>query len=99
MMIFISLINMNESKQEEAFRSLDEILKNPPEGVSIQGCYFLLGEYDALLMFNAPSPNAALKLAAKMTLFGKIKTLTAVPFSESKEDLEGIYWYKKLDSI
>ncbi|MHA1144839.1 MAG: GYD domain-containing protein [Candidatus Helarchaeota archaeon] len=98
-MIFISLINMNESKQEEAFKSLDEIQKHPPEGVNIKGLYFLLGEYDALLMFEAPTPNAALKLAAKMTLFGSIKTLTAVPFSDSKDDLEGIYWYKKLDNI
>ena len=90
---------MNKSKQEDAFKSLSEIQNNPPETVNIKGLYFLLGEYDACLIFEAPSPNIALKLAAKMTLFGKIKTLTAIPFSESKEDLEGIYWYKKADLI
>lgn len=98
-MIYISLINMNQDKQEEAFKFFEEIQKKPPENVNVKGIYFLLGEYDACLIYDAPTPTVALKLAAKITLFGRIKTLTAVPFSESKDELEGIYWYKRLDTI
>lgn len=98
-MIYISLINMNQDKQEEAFKFFEDLQKKPPENVKVMGLYFLLGEYDACLIYEAPTPTVALKLAAKITLFGSIKTLTAIPFSESKEELEGIYWYKRLENI
>jgi uncharacterized protein with GYD domain len=54
--------------------------------------YALLGEYDFLHIFEAPDARAAATVALLANIFGNCatQTLTAIPFAEFREILEGM---------
>jgi len=79
--LFISLLKP-KGKGEEAVKYLKEL--KAPKGVTVRGVYFTFGQYDGVIIFEAPDTEAAMNFAMQVGFATQytIETLTAVPATE-----------------
>ncbi len=73
-------------------RQFDQRLREECPEVRRIASYALLGEYDFLHIFEAPDAKVATKVALLCNIFGHTttQTLTAIPFEEFREIVEGV---------
>jgi len=73
-------------------QELDARIRDECPGVKRVGSYVLLGEYDFLHIFEAPSATIMAKVALIIQALGmgSTQTLTAIPFEEFKLLVEEI---------
>ena len=53
-------------------------------GVTIEGLYWLLGEYDGLAILSAPDENAATAVALSVASLGNVRTCLCRAFDEAE---------------
>jgi uncharacterized protein with GYD domain len=82
-MFFIVLAKMRGEMTKE-FREVNEkAMKNPPPGVKIHNVFYTLGQYDFVIVYEAPSEKEAIKMGAAWAKFVESQTLTAIPQEET----------------
>jgi len=94
-MFFVSLMKILPGMQEEAIKACEKMKNNPPEGVKIHQLFFVLGQYDLVMVAEATSEVNYLELAGRFLVNTSIQTLTAIDFDEGAKILKDIYWFKK----
>ena len=80
-MLFITLL-LPKGKAENAINYLKKI--KPPKNITIKQLYFTFGQYDGIIIFEAPSEATAMNFIMKTGLATHytIRTLVAVPTKE-----------------
>jgi uncharacterized protein with GYD domain len=72
------------TRMQHARRGAEEL------GVTIDAFYLTMGEYDAVVTFEAPDARTAAKLSLINAANGRVRTVTMPAFSESEAaDLAG----------
>lgn len=83
-MIFISLLKDKKKPTKEltdrGTEMIDELEK---KGVKILGFYWTLGQYDDVVIFEAPTEKDALKLAIDVKEDVDMETMVAIPREEA----------------
>jgi hypothetical protein len=62
-------------------------LKSPPPGLKIHNIFWTLGQYDFIIIYEAPNEKAAIKMGTEWVEFCDTQTLVAVPNEEAKKML------------
>jgi uncharacterized protein with GYD domain len=82
-MFFIVLAKMRGEMTPE-FREMNQkTMKNPPPGVKIHNVFWTLGQYDFVIVYEAPNEKDAMKMGAAWGKFVESQTLTAIPQEEA----------------
>ena len=82
-MFFIVLAKMRGEVTPE-FRALNQkTMSNPPPGVKIHNVFWTLGQYDFVIVYEAPSEKDAIKMGTSWAKFVESQTLTAIPQEEA----------------
>jgi len=86
---FIALVKFKK-KQTKAIvaENLKRVEADTKEGVTWLGIYWTLGRYDAVALYEAPSEQAAMKMAIRRAENMNIETLVAVPVEEARKLVE-----------
>ncbi len=86
---FIALVKFKK-KQTKAIvaENLKMVEADTKEGVKWLGIYWTLGRYDAVALYEAPSEQAAMKMAIRRGENMAIETLVAVPVEEARKLVE-----------
>lgn len=93
---FITILTIAPEKNQEAFRKLEQLVKESTQGkleggaVKITGAFKLFGEYDAILRFEIKDPDrytsvmdALTTRVCKIAGVQDTRTYFAVPFAAS----------------
>ncbi len=86
-MFFIALIKFKK-KARDVVEIGKKVMQNLPEGVKILSTYWTLGEYDAVLIYEAPNEKVAIKLGIEAGEAMQTQTLVAIPREEAMKLLE-----------
>ena len=80
-MLFITLL-LPKGKGEDAIKYLNQI--KPSKNITIRDIYFTFGQYDGIIIFEAPSEATAMSFVMKTGLATHYtaQTLIAVPTKE-----------------
>jgi len=62
-MFFIVLAKMKGELTPEFRKATQKTLKNPPSGLKIHNVFWTLGQYDFVIIYEAPNEKEALKIA------------------------------------
>ncbi len=82
-MLFIGLIKFKRALTDEvAAENVKDIEDDRSAGVRILSVYWTLGEYDTVVLFEAPDEKTAMNMALKRTDRMETRTLVAVPADE-----------------
>jgi uncharacterized protein with GYD domain len=82
-LFFIVLAKMRGEMTTEFRKANQEAMKNPPPGVKIHNVFWTLGQYDFVIVYEAPSEKEAIKMGAAWAKFVESQTLTAIPQEEA----------------
>lgn len=76
---------MRGALDPEFSKQTEQFMANPPAGIKIHKVFHTLGQYDVVILYEAPSEKAA--LLAGMMFAGKAstETLVAIPLEEAKD--------------
>jgi uncharacterized protein with GYD domain len=84
-LFFIVLAKMRGEMTAE-FREINQkTMKNPPPGIKIHNVFYTLGQYDFVIVYEAPSEKDAMKMGAAWAKFVESQTLTAIPQEEAQK--------------
>jgi len=83
-MLFIGLVKFKKALNAEiAAENLKDIEVDERAGIRVLGVYWTLGQYDNVVLFEAPDEKAAMQMALKRMDRMEIETLVAVPADAS----------------
>ena len=85
-MIFISLNKFKQKPTKEVAAKVNKLMGI--EGIKPLGMYVTLGEYDSIVIYEAPDEKTALRSALNVSEIFETKTLVAVPREEFIKFLE-----------
>ncbi len=78
-MLFLVLLKISPECTAEAIRQLKQLtISVLPKGVTIRGCYEMLGEYDVSIWLESPDEKAALDL-----ITGRVRCIPGVSLTET----------------
>jgi len=84
-LFFIVLAKMRGEMTAE-FREINQkTMKNPPPGIKIHNVFYTLGQYDFVIVYEAPSEKDAMKMGTAWAKFVESQTLTAIPQEEAQK--------------
>ena len=84
-MFFVTLAKMR-GKMTPAFReATGKTLKSPPPGLKIHNVFWTLGQYDFVILYEAPNEKEAVKMAIRWNEFCETQTMVAVPQQEAEK--------------
>jgi len=84
-MFFVTLAKMR-GKMTPAFRvATRKTLKSPPPGLKIHNVFWTLGQYDFVILYEAPNEKEAVKMAIRWNEFCETQTMVAVPQQEAEK--------------
>jgi uncharacterized protein with GYD domain len=84
-MYFIVLAKMRGEMTPE-FREVNQkTMANPPPGIKIHNVFYTLGQYDFVIIYEAPSEKEAMKMGAAWAKYVESQTLTAIPQEQAGE--------------
>jgi uncharacterized protein with GYD domain len=82
--LFIALAKFRKKLTDEvAAENLKDIEADEKAGIRYRGIYWTLGEYDTVVLFEAPDEKAAMNMALKRADRMEVRTLVAVPADAS----------------
>ena len=84
-MLFIALAKMRGEMTPEFREANQKALKSPPPGLKIHNVYWTLGQYDFVIVYEAPNEKEAMKMGLAWTKFCKTQTMIAVPQEEAQK--------------
>lgn len=87
-MFFVTLAKMR-GKMTPAFREVTQkALKSPPPGLKIHNVFWTLGQYDFVIIYEAPDEREAMKMAIPWGEFCETRTMVAIPNEEAQKMLK-----------
>ena len=84
-MYFIVLAKMRGEMTPEFREATKKALKSPPPGLKIYNVFWTLGQYDFVILYEAPNEKEAIKMGAAWGKFCEAQTMVAVPQEEAKK--------------
>ena len=81
-MFFVTLGKMKGKITKEFVETTQKSCKNPPPGIKYHKVFWTLGQYDFVIILEAPDEKEALKWAMPWTEFCETQTMAAVSFEE-----------------
>ena len=84
-MLFLTLLKMSASRAGDLPSFLKRVKAvTPPSSVKVHHVYFLFGQYDGAVVFEAPDLKSAKDFIVKMSIPAvyKIEALPAIPVEE-----------------
>jgi uncharacterized protein with GYD domain len=84
-LFFIVLAKMRGEMTPEFREATQNTLKNPPPDIRIHDVFWTLGQYDFVIVYEAPSEKDAIKMGAAWAKFCETQTLTAIPQEEAQK--------------
>jgi uncharacterized protein with GYD domain len=86
--VFFVVLAKLKGKMSPAFmEATEKALKSPPPGLKIHNVFWTLGQYDFIIIYEAPNEKAAIKMGTEWAEFCDTQTLVAVPNEEAKKML------------
>jgi len=83
--VFFVVLAKLKGKMSSAFmEATEKALKSPQPGLKIHNVFWTLGQYDFVLIYEAPNEKAAIKMGTEWVEFCDTQTLVAVPHEEAK---------------
>ena len=88
-MYFVALVKFKK-KPDKAFMIETQKLidADTEKGFKFHGIYWILGKYDAVVLYEAPSEKEAMKAAMKRVDLMNVETFAAIPREEVKKLVE-----------
>lgn len=86
-MYFIVLAKMRGEITPEFQEATQKALTNPPPGLQIHNVFWTLGEYDFVIIYEAPSEKAAIMLGTQWGKFCETQTMVAM----TQEDAQNLF--------
>ena len=87
-MFFVALLKLKVKVTPTVMEAMQNSCQNPPPGIKYQSVFFTLGQYDLVIIFEAPDEKEAMKLAVPWAEFCETQTMTAVPYKEALQLLK-----------
>ena len=87
-MFFVSLVKIRGKVTQAVIDTMENSCKNPPQGIKYHSVFATLGQYDFVIIYEAPDEKAAMKLNIPWTEFCETQTLTAVSYKEALQLLK-----------
>ena len=84
-MWFVALAKMRGALDPEFNKQTEQFMANPPAGIKIHKVFHTLGQYDVLILYEAPDEKASLLVGMMFGGKAQTETLVAVPLEEAKE--------------
>ena len=84
-MLFIILAKLRGKMTPEFNEATEKAMKNPPPGVKIREVFWTLGQYDFVIIQEAPDEKVALQMAIPWGEFCESQTLVAIPDEEARK--------------
>ena len=87
-MLFVTLAKFRGELDAEFQKKTQAFMENPPMGIQIHNVFYLLGQYDILILYEAPNEKVA--MAAGMNFVGKAatETMVAIPLKDALDFLQ-----------
>ena len=84
-MFFVVLAKMR-GEITPAFReTTKKALTNPPPGLKIHNVFWTLGEYDFVIIYEAPSEKEAIMMGTQWGKFCETQTMVAMPQEDAQK--------------
>jgi uncharacterized protein with GYD domain len=78
--VFFIVLAKIRGEMTTEFREMNQkAIANPPPGIKIHNVFCTLGQYDFVIIYEAPSEKEAMKMGAAWAKFVESQTLTAIP--------------------
>jgi len=89
---FVSLITLTQHGEEEVIKTVDRANAFRAEaekmGAKVEHVYWTLGNYDGVLIFDAPDDQTAATLMVNLGSKGKVRTQTLIAYD--RDQIESI---------
>ena len=87
-MFFVVLAKLRGKITPAFIEATEKALKSPPTGVKINNVFWTLGEYDFVIMYEAPNEKEAIIMGTAWVEFCETQTMVAIPHEEAKKLLK-----------
>jgi len=84
-MFFVVLAKLRGKITPEFREATQKALKSPPPGLKIHNVFWTLGQYDYVIIYEAPNEKEALKMGAAWAEFCETQTMVAIPSEEAQK--------------
>jgi len=84
-MFFIVLAKMKGELTPEFRKATQKTLKSPHPELKIQNVFWTLGQYDFVIIYEAPNEKEALKMGTAWGRFCHCQTMVAIPSKEAQK--------------
>ncbi len=82
-MFFVTLAKMKGKMTPAFIEATKKTCKSPPPGIKYHDILWTLGQYDFVIIYEAPDEKQAIKWALPWADFCETQTMTAVPHEEA----------------
>lgn len=87
-MFFVTLARLRGKITPAFIEATEKACKSPPPGVKFHNVFWTLGEYDFVIVYEAPDEKEAIKMSAAWVEFCETQTMVAVPHEEAQKLLK-----------
>ena len=87
-MLFIVLAKMRGEMTPEFQEATKKALTTPPKGLKIHNVFWTLGEYDFIIIYEAPSEKEAILMGTQWGKFCETQTMVAMPHETAQKLLK-----------
>jgi uncharacterized protein with GYD domain len=84
-MHFIVLAKMRGEMTPEFKEANEKAMRKPPPGIKIHNVFWTLGQYDFVILYEAPSEKEAIKMGTAWSKFCESQTMVAIPTEEAQK--------------
>ena len=84
-MFFIVLAKLRGKITAEFRAANQKAMKSPPPGIKIHNVFWTLGQYDYVIIYEAPNEKEAMKMGIAWAEFCESQTLVAIPNEEAQK--------------
>jgi uncharacterized protein with GYD domain len=84
-MFFVVLAKMRGEITPEFREATKVAMECPPAGVKIHNVFWTLGQYDFVIIYEAPSEKEAVQMGVAWVKFCETQTMVAVPQDEAQK--------------
>ena len=86
--LFITLAKIRGKITPTFLEATQKALKAPPPGINIHNILWTLGQYDFVVIYEAPNEKEAMKMAIPWVEFCETQTMVAISNEEAQKMLK-----------
>jgi len=87
-MFFVVLAKLRGKMSPTFMEATEKTMKSPPPGMKIHNVFWTLGQYDFVIIYEAPDEKEAIKMAVPWVEHCETQTMVAVPNEEARKLLK-----------